>query len=1145
MTNTGFKPLLKNGGFQAFLWTQFLGALNDNIYKIAVSMRAVHVAANSSASGFYLSLAGAVFVVPFLLFSGYSGHVADAVSKRKVLVGVKVFEIFAMAAGLATFFTTRMEWMLFVLFLMALHSAVFSPAKYGIIPEMLPGRDLSRANALLEMSTFVAIVAGTSIGTLLFTAWTGHLWRLGVAMLTIAVAGFSASLRIPRVPAAGRDQPFRWNPFAEVAAGTRHLRRDRALWLAVLGISYFWLLGSLFQMDLLLFGAETLHATDLQIGLMATCLGVGIGAGSLLAGRLSGDKVELGLVPLGSALMGVFSIALYFARGSYAGSMAMLSLLGLAAGLYIVPLNALLQQRAGDREKGRLIATNNFYNTVGMLFAAALLWGMHDRLHFGPDRIILIFGFVTLAATVYIATAVDDFLVRFVLWVLTHTFFRIRIVGAENVPARGAALLVSNHVSYVDGFLIGACVQRFIRFMVLKRYFEMPALRPFLRLMKTIPVDPSNRRGIVESIRAARTQLALGHAVCIFAEGALTLTGNMGPFKRGLEKIAEAGKGSASDVPVIPVHLDRVWGSIFSFERGKYFWKLPKRIPYPVTVSFGAPMPANTPAHEVRQAIQELSSQAVELRKTARDRLDRRAIRNSRRHWNRFAMADSTGRELTRGSALTGATLISHWLRRECAGEEMIGVMLPPSVAGALVNFGIALAGRVAVNINYTAGREAMESAVAQCGIRTIITSHAFLAKWGGPMACSEKMRVYRTAFVEDIFAGAIAKTRAFLAARFAPIALLSRGNLGPDSLATVIFSSGSTGEPKGVMVSHYNAIANIEAIAQVFRIASSDRVVGALPFFHSFGYTVTVWFPLVSGCGAVYHASPMDAKGVGGLVAKYRGTLLLSTPTFCSAYVRKCSREEFSTIRYVLVGAEKLRETVAETFREKFGIEPLEGYGCTEMSPVIAVNLPDGFKRGAVGHPIPGVAAKIVDPETFEPLPPNREGLLLVKGANRMIGYLAQPQRTAEVFRNGWYCTGDIATLDDEGFLRITDRLARFSKIAGEMVPHLKVEEAIAAAGAQSCVTSIADERRGERLVALYVHAEMEPGELWRRLAETDLPKLWLPKREDLHRVESIPQLGTGKVDLRAARSIANERTSSEPDHDVFASKESRGHTN
>jgi len=1129
MTNTGFKPLLKNGGFQAFLWTQFLGALNDNIYKIAVSMRAVHIAANSSASGFYLSLAGAVFVVPFLLFSGYSGHLADAVSKRKVLVGVKIFEIFAMAAGLATFFTTRIEWMLIVLFLMALHSTVFSPAKYGLVPEILPGRDLSRANALLEMTTFVAIVVGTSIGSLLFTAWTGHLWRLGAAMLAVAIAGFATSLRIPRVPAAGSDQPFRWNPFAEVAAGTRHLRRDRALWLTVLGISYFWFLGFLLQMDLLLFGSETLHADDLHIGLMATCLAIGIGAGSMLAGRLSGDKVELGLVPLGSALMGVFSIGLSLASGSYAASMVMLSLLGLAAGLFIVPLNAFLQERAGDREKGRLIATNNFYNTIGLLLASALLWVMHDRLHIGPDRIVLIFGFVSLAATVYIATAVDDFLVRFVLWALTHTFFRIRIVGAENVPARGAALLVSNHVSYVDGFLIGACVQRFIRFMVLKSYYEMPALHPFLRRMNAIPVDPGNRRGIVESIRAARNQLAAGHAVCIFAEGALTLTGNMGPFKRGLEKIAQVGEGNAVDVPLIPVHLDRVWGSIFSFERGKYFWKLPKRIPYPVTVSFGAPMPANTPAHEVRQAIQELSSEAAGLRKTKRDSLDCRAIRNARRHWRRFAMADSTGRELTRGSALTGATLISHWLRRECAGQEMIGVLLPPSVAGALVNLGITLDGRVPVNINYTAGREAMESAVAQCGIRTVVTSRAFLAKAKievpsqGAVPC-------RTVFVEDIFAGAgsMAKARAFLAARFAPIALLSRalpsrGNLGPDSLATVIFSSGSTGEPKGVMVSHYNAIANIEAIAQVFRISSRDRVVGALPFFHSFGYTVTVWFPLVAGCGAVYHANPMDAKGLGEMVEKYRGTLLLSTPTFCSTYVRKCSREQFSSVRYVLVGAEKLREPVAEAFREKFGIEPLEGYGCTEMSPVIAVNLPDGFKRGAVGHPIPGVAARIVDPATFEPLPTNREGLLLVKGANRMMGYLGQPQRTAEVFRGGWYSTGDIATLDDDGFLRITDRLSRFSKIAGEMVPHLKVEEAIAAVGAQSCVTSIADDRRGERLVALYVHAEMEPADLWRRLAETDLPKLWLPKRDDLHRVDAIPQLGTGKVDLRAVRSIAS----------------------
>jgi acyl-[acyl-carrier-protein]-phospholipid O-acyltransferase / long-chain-fatty-acid--[acyl-carrier-protein] ligase len=390
---------------------------------------------------------------------------------------------------------------------------------------------------------------------------------------------------------------------------------------------------------------------------------------------------------------------------------------------------------------------------------------------------------------------------------------------------------------------------------------------------------------------------------------------------------------------------------------------------------------------------------------------------------------------------------------------------------------------------------------------------------------------------VEDIFkrASALDKARAYAAARLAPSALLSKSGRTPDSPAGIIFSSGSTGVPKGVVLSHYNLIANIEAIAQLFWIGPNDRIAGVLPFFHSFGFTVTIWFPMLSGCGVVYHPNPTEAKAVGDLVQKHQATLLLSTPTFCSAYTRKCSAEQFASLRYVLVGAEKLRQPVADGFREKFGIDLLEGYGCTEMSPVIAVNAPNfsagkdsqtGNKAGSVGHPLPGVAVRIVDPVTFAPLPPQTEGLLLVKGSNRMLGYLNQPERTEEVFREGWYVTGDIALLDDEGFVRITDRLSRFSKIAGEMVPHIRVEDALMSVlGDAPCVvTGIPDEQRGERLVVLYVHATVTPAELWARLSESDMPRLWLPKRENIYRVEELPQLGTGKLDLRGVKVRAQQ---------------------
>jgi len=1036
MAHGGFKDVLKNRGFLAFLCTQFLGAFNDNAYRIIVSLRAVHIVAHADESGKYLALAGAIFVLPSLLFTGYAGHLADVISKCRVLIAVKIFEIAVMALGILVFFSQNIALMFVVLFLMAVHYTIFSPAKYSIVPELVSDRDLSRANALLEMTTLVAIVLGTSVGPFLFTAWKAAEWKIGVVLTVVAVVGCATSFRITRVPAAGSKEPLRLNPVADIVTGTRHLLRDRPLWLAVMAISYFWFLALLFQLDLLLFGSETLHASDRMVGLLVTCLSLGIGAGSMLAGRLSGDKVEIGLVPLGSIFMGVFSIGMYASRGSYAASMVMLALLGIASGVFFVPLNAYLQQRSESKEKGRIIATNNIYNTLGLLLATAVFYALNDGLHVSPPHIILAFGLASLAITAYIVTVVDDFMIRFVLWMLTHSIFRIRIVGHENVPFRGPALLVSNHMSHVDGFLIGACVQRFVRFMVWKPFFQIKALHWFLRKTKSIPVGGG--RDAIKAIRAARSELAVGHVVCIFAEGAISRTGNILPFKRGMEKIMDG-----LDVPIIPVHLDRLWGSIFSFERGRFFWKWPRAIPYPVTVSFGTPMPANSSAHEVRQAIQELAAQATAHRKRAGDTLPRRVVRSARRNWSHFAMADSSGRELTYGRMLAGSLLVKKWARTR--DEEMIGVLLPSSVAGALVNVGITLSGRVPVNLNFTAGNEAMAAACERCAIRTVVTSRLFLAK--AKIDTQEGM-----VFVEDILGrvSTVARLRALVSARFAPVGLLC-GKARPDSMATVIFSSGSTAIPKGVMLSHYNVISNIEAMAQLFWIGERDRIVGVLPFFHSFGYTVTIWFPLIAGCGVVYHPNPTDAKAVGELTAKYRATFLLSTPTFCATYTRKCSKEEFATLRFVLVGAEKLREPIAAAFREKFGVELLEGYGCTEMAPVVAVNAPNfeagkdtqvGNKPGTVGHPIPGVAAQVVDPATFAPLGPNQPGLLLVKGSNRMLGYLDEPKRTAEALHEGWYITGDIALLDDEGFIRITDRLSRFSKIGGEMVPHLRIEE-------------------------------------------------------------------------------------------------------
>ena len=708
---------------------------------------------------------------------------------------------------------------------------------------------------------------------------------------------------------------------------------------------------------------------------------------------------------------------------------------------------------------------------------------------------------------------------------LIAVLYRVRVRGADNVPARGGALLVSNHVSLLDGFLVGwAARHRHVRFMIWRPYYEHWAFRGVFRALRTIPVDLGGPRAMLAAIHSARQELEAGHVVCIFAEGSVTRIGNLLPFKRGMEKIVEG-----LEVPVIPVHLDRVWGSIFSFAGGQFFGKRPRRWPYPVTVSFGAPLPAPPTAWAARQATQELGSDAAQLTREPGATLPARFVRLARRHWGKFAMADSTGRELTYGRALTATLLLAAELRRRADSERMIGLLLPATVGGALANLGVSLAGKVPVNLNFTGGKEAMAYAAEQCEIRTVITSKVFLAK--------AKLDAPEGAvYLEDILAsiGKGAKLWGLVKARIAPAAWLTpKGD--PDSLATVIFSSGSTGVPKGIMLSHFNLATNVDAVLQIFSLDHRDRIIGVLPLFHSFGFMATIWLPLFTGGGVVYHPNPTDAKTIGELIHKHHGTFLLSTPTFCGTYMRKCTREQFASLRFVVVGAEKLREPLRKEFEETFGIDLLEGYGMTEMSPVVAVNAPGfregkeiqiGTKHGTVGLPIPGVAVRIVDLETKEPLPPGQEGMLLVKGPNRMIGYLNQPDRTAQVFEKDWYITGDMAKVDEDGFLSITDRISRFSKVGGEMVPHLLIEDMIGkTCGDSPCaVTGLPDERKGERLAVLYTDPDITPEELWRRLSETDLPKLWLPKLENIHHVDALPILGTGKLDLRGVRARALE---------------------
>jgi acyl-[acyl-carrier-protein]-phospholipid O-acyltransferase/long-chain-fatty-acid--[acyl-carrier-protein] ligase len=392
-------------------------------------------------------------------------------------------------------------------------------------------------------------------------------------------------------------------------------------------------------------------------------------------------------------------------------------------------------------------------------------------------------------------------------------------------------------------------------------------------------------------------------------------------------------------------------------------------------------------------------------------------------------------------------------------------------------------------------------------------------------------------------------KLTAFALAKFVPAFLLERllflnrkssieNRKSLDDLATVIFSSGSTGEPKGVMLSQFNLLANIEQCGEVIALDESQRVLGILPFFHSFGFTVTLCLPLVLGTGVVFYPNPLDSKAVGATVREHQVTVMLATATFLQIYLRGVAPEDFGSLKLIVTGAEKLPERLAAAFEERFGIRPFEGYGCTECAPAVAVNSWDyraagfyqvGGKHGKIGQPVPGMCVRIVDAEnpwSGKVLPPGESGMLLVRGPNLMLGYLNQPEKTADVLRDGWYCTGDIAKLDEDGFLQITGRLNRFSKIGGEMVPHLKIEDQLqelaGVAEVAFVVIGVPDEKKGERLVVLHKLPEAALPALLEKFAACNLPNLWKPKADAFYRVEHFPMLGTGKLDLRGIKEMA-----------------------
>ena len=1119
---------------KSFRWlnaTQFFGALNDNLLKLLIVFFLISLQGPEQATTI-AATAGAVFVAPFLLLSAPAGALADRFSKCLIIRAMKLTEMVIALVAILSFSLGSSSGLYGVLLLMAAQSALFGPAKYGILPEMVERRQLSRANSLIEMLTYLAIILGSALAPLLAQVSQGNYRNAALACIAFSLAGTLSSLKIEKTRTAERKTTAGLLSLRELRATVGELRQDGYLLLAIIGSAYFLFLGAFAQINLIPFGMQVHGLTQEQSGYLFLVAALGIGSGSYLAGRLSGRNIEFGVVPLGAMGLSLATCGLFLLPDNLLVHSVLL--LGVSGGLFLVPLHAFVQYRAPREKLGRILAAGSILSWCGVLLASALSWLLSGPFGFSAAQSFLLLGLLTCGLTLITLYILPDFLLRFIALLVMKLAYRIELTGADNVPEEGPALLVANHVSWVDALLLLATQQRRIRFIMHRDIYNVRLLRPLFRLMGIIPVAAGDsRKQKIEFVRSARKALDDGYLVCIFAEGMITRNGMLQPFKSGFEAIL---KGTGH--PLVPVHIGGAWGSIFSYANGRMLSKLPTSFPYFIAIDFGSPLPADSNANDVQREVAELACAYFQRRQGQRTSLAEMFIATARDNWKRPAISDSSGKSLNYGKTLTAALLLAKQLKPELADERNIALLVPPSLGGALVNLALPLLGKVPVNLNYSASVEAMQSAVDQCAVRTIITSRRFCER------LPHLPQAARTFYLEDLLSGSDKREQLqiLLKARFWPKSLLLRQPRHQGGrLATIIFSSGSTGEPKGVMLSQHNIISNLEAIRTVAALSPQDNVCSALPFFHALGYTATLWLPLLSGFSACYHVNPLDAPAITKLVKRHRSTLLLTTPTFLATYMRRASKEDFASLRLVVTGAEKLKTGVADSFAEKYGLRPLEGYGATELAPLITLSLPDlatgpvtqqGNRVGSVGRAVPGVVLRIVDPESREPLPTDTNGLILVKGPNLMRGYLHRPDKTSEAIVDGWYVTGDIGHLDSDGFLHITDRLARFSKIGGEMVPHIRVEEAFYDAlkldGNALAVTSIADSRKGEKLVVIYTEEAGDIEKLRQVSSSSDLPNLWRPHPDNFVKVDRLPLLGSGKLDLSTLRKIAEQQFAS-----------------
>lgn len=1143
-------------GMIPFLSAAFLNAFTDLGHKIVIQNTLLKTMSGAELT-MYSSLIQAMILLPFLLVFSPAGYLSDKFPKQRIMQIAAFCAIPIILGILYAYHSGDFKLAFGLTFLLGLQAAIYSPAKYGYIKELAGPEQLAPANSALQSVSIVAILGGTVAYTLVFEhmlkGMNTHLmssgqilqavqWS-GILLLIGAVVEWLMTLRLPKKTQTFSQMRFQWGHYLCAGYLRNNLKdalRRPVIWQSIFGLSIFYAVN---QVMLSNFGAYMKESTGTENSMLVNGLmglsGLGIILGSVFASKSSKSYIETGLIPLSAGGMSLCLLVFPFFKDPITIGI-LFSALGFFGGTLIVPLYALIQFNSRADEAGHIQASNNFSQTLFMVSFLMASLGL-AKIGLSQQSLFLGLGLICLMAFVWTVKMLPMSLVRLILRMLSRTRYQMQVLGLNQMPAEGGVLLLGNHVSWFDWAMLQMASPRPVRYVMKRSIYEKWYLRWLMNQFEIIPISSGASR---EALKCVSDALNKGEVVAIFPEGHISMNGHLSQFKSGFEKAAE-GTGAV----ILPFYLQGLWGSIYSYAKGQYRESSRGESSRLITIAFGKSLPETASAREVKLAVQELS---IDAWKNHIDHLPTVAqswLRTAKRRGSEQALFEADGSSLSSYRLIAAVLSFGQLLRPHFAKAQNIGLMLPPSGGGVIANLSVLLAGKTAVNLNYTSSGEIMQLCAQRAEIKTVLSSRKFeqrLQSKGFDLSLLHSQ--CEMVYLEDLKAQirpisfVLNLCKAVLLPHFllAPLVIKSSSS---QNTAALLFSSGSEGVPKGVELSHANIVGNLKQVSSLINPDKKDVMLSNLPLFHAFGLTITTLLPLVEGIPLVCQADPTDAAQIGKLVARHKITLMCGTSTFLRIYAqsKRIHPLMFQSLRLVVAGAERLRPEVRENFREKFGLDIYEGYGTTETTPVASTNLPDlllseegavqvGHKKGTVGLPLPGSFFRIVDPQSYEDLPLGEAGMILIGGNQIMKGYWKDPEKTASVLleKEGkrWYITGDKGKLDEDGFLTILDRYSRFAKIGGEMVSLSSVESAIEALGlgenVEVAAIAVADAQKGERIVLLLGQNQLDLGTVKERIQASALPPLYRPAQ--ILNWDELPKLGSGKIDYVRAKAMVLE---------------------